>query len=130
QSIGEAWAEAIAAGPAPAAEALQPDQPAVQARAAALGLEAAAATVKGNDAAVIRAVAQGDPAAKVAAQLRSSAVTGKLTGAEITAALRGLREEAAARARSEVALKARKDALAGREPGDLEAEIEQRTQQL
>lgn len=67
--------------------------------AAVLGDTAGTATlVGGTDAALVLAIADDDPPARVAAQLRKSAAADKLTGREITASLRGLRAEAEVRA--------------------------------
>ena len=62
--------------------------------AAVLGGEAT--TVGGTDAAVIAAIANADPAAKVAAQLRRLLENDKLTPDALSMALRGLRDDAAA----------------------------------
>ena len=67
---------------------------------AVLGDAGALATqVRGPDAAVIRAIAEDDPAAKVAAQLRKAREAGELSAEKLATALRGLRAEAEKRAR-------------------------------
>lgn len=65
-------------------------------------VESVAATVGGPSAAVIRAIGKADPATRIAAELRRSASEGKLTGPQLTAAIRSLRAEARAQAEREL----------------------------
>jgi hypothetical protein len=76
---------------------------AMQSRASAVLGDAGsvAATVGGGDAAVIRAIASGDPVDKAAAELRKAESDDTLTAAQITSTLRGLREQAELRAKLE-----------------------------
>jgi hypothetical protein len=73
---------------------------AVRARVAAV-LGGEATTVGGTDAAVIAAIANADPASKVAAQLRRLLESDKLTPDALSMALRGLRDDAAAEAKAQ-----------------------------
>ncbi len=98
QSIGEARQEASARGGA----AGDVDR-AVQSRAAAVlgDVNAVAGTLGGADWAKLRAMASSDPVGMAAADLRKGAERDNLTAAQISATLRGLREQAATRAKLE-----------------------------
>jgi hypothetical protein len=78
-------------------------------------VEEVAAAVRGADADVIRALAADDPVARAASQIRKSSAAGTLKASHITAALRGLRDDARARAQAEADAKLEADAIAGRE---------------
>jgi hypothetical protein len=79
-------------------------------------VDAVASTLGGADAAVVKAIAGGDPVAKAAAELRKAAAAKKITAEQITTTLRGLREEAATRVKLENP-KASPEELASKEEG-------------
>ena len=97
-SVAEGRSEVAEAG----GDAAAVDQAGQSRAVAVLGdVEAAAATVGGADAAVVRAIASGDPVAKAAAELRKAAAANTISASLIGATLRGLREQAEARAKLE-----------------------------
>jgi hypothetical protein len=95
--------EPTATGPTGEARAAAVDEAGRARAAAVLGGDIAgtAAVVGGVDAEIVRTIATVDPVGKAAAELRKAAASDTISAAQISAAIRGLRQQADARAKLE-----------------------------
>ncbi len=98
ESIAESRSDAVKQG----ADAAAVEKAAKTRAAAVLGdANELAGALGGTDAAVIRAMAADDPVAKAAAEIRKLEVSDDLKGKQLTAIMRGLRQQAEVRAKLE-----------------------------